>query len=134
MGLIADGMGICEQCKSWNYSIDEQKMMYDGTDLGESFRVRKDAWMLGTSEFYLRGEECHIVGVSPFTDGETVYLHFVLPRKNNINVHSSVKHIPIRRELLKRSRILLIERNFKKEILWENYEIKRFTRIGSIYN
>lgn len=113
MELIADGMGVWTQCKDWDHSIDEQKTMYDGTDLGESFRVRKDAWMLGISDtFSLRGEECHIVGVSPFTDGGTVYLNFVLPRRDNINMHSTIKYIPIRREFLKRSRILLLERKF----------------------
>ncbi len=102
-------MGIWKQCKSWNYSIDEQKIMYDGTDLGESFRVREDAWMLGISDtFSLSRRECHIVGDSPVTNGQSVYLHFVSPRKYKDNYN--VKKIPIRREFLKRSRILLIER------------------------
>tara|TARA_B100000963_G_scaffold303174_1_gene276336 strand:- start:369 stop:728 length:360 start_codon:yes stop_codon:yes gene_type:complete len=116
--LIADKLGIQTQCKDWNHSIDEQKIMYDGTDLGESFCVRKDAWMLGISDtFYLSdyvyltsigGRACHIVGDSPFTNGQSVYLHFVSPRKYKDKYN--VKKIPIRREFLKRSRILLIER------------------------
>ena len=119
MELFIDNLGVWTQSKNWNHSIDEQKLMYYGTQLGDSFRVKEDVcWMFMSDTLHLPGAGCHIVGVSPFTDGETVYLKFVVPlynlqkKKSNVKYNYNIQHIPISRGLLKRSRILLIEREF----------------------
>lgn len=84
--------------------------------LGDTVKVEDAAWELGIRDtFSLLNKHCFIVGFSPIctnVGSNNVYLNFINP---NIFQDKKLfpKRIPIKREFIYNSKILLIEQKIK---------------------
>ena len=94
--------------------VDDTDKYIDTSVIGDTMKIDSLAWEHGLRDtFSLCGRECFIIGISAFSDGESYYLNFVIPNFHKEKKHLPIK-IPIRKEFLFNSKILLIE-EFKKK-------------------
>lgn len=98
----------------WLNLVDDSNKLLVPSVIGNTMKIHDLPWEHGLRDtFSLCGKECFIVGISSFSNGESYYLNFVKPNFHKEQKHLPIK-IPIRKEFLFNSKILLIEEIKKK--------------------
>lgn len=95
--------------------VSEEKVpLKKSFELGDTLRVKDAAWELGIRDtFSLMNKQCFIVDFSHIKWSDNIFLNFINP--NVIDGKKFFpKRIPIKKEFIYLSKILLIEQKIKK--------------------